>query len=50
MPNVPTVHSPTVPPAGSQLPESRWVDLDGPVRYVDFGGPADGPLHPRADG
>ncbi len=23
---------------------SRWVDLDGPVRYLDFGGPADGPV------
>lgn len=23
--------------------ESRWVDLDGPTHYVDFGGPADGP-------
>lgn len=26
------------------LPPSRWVDLDGPVHYVDFGGPDDGPL------
>lgn len=25
-------------------PESRWIDLDGPVHYVDHGGPADGPL------
>ena len=25
-------------------PESRWADLDGPVHYVDHGGPADGPL------
>lgn len=25
-------------------PESRWTDLDGPVHYLDFGGPADGPL------
>jgi len=24
--------------------ESLWVDLDGPVHYVDHGGPADGPL------
>jgi pimeloyl-ACP methyl ester carboxylesterase len=24
--------------------ESCWVDLDGPVHYVDYGGPADGPL------
>jgi len=23
---------------------SRWIDLDGPVRYLDFGGPADGPV------
>jgi pimeloyl-ACP methyl ester carboxylesterase len=23
---------------------SRYVDLDGPVHYLDFGGPADGPL------
>jgi pimeloyl-ACP methyl ester carboxylesterase len=28
------------PPAGV----SRWADLDGPVRYLDFGGPADGPV------
>jgi pimeloyl-ACP methyl ester carboxylesterase len=26
------------------LPPSRWADLDGPVHYVDFGGPDDGPL------
>jgi pimeloyl-ACP methyl ester carboxylesterase len=25
-------------------PPSQWVDLDGPVHYVDHGGPADGPL------
>ncbi|HEY7719616.1 MAG TPA: alpha/beta hydrolase [Pedococcus sp.] len=25
-------------------PRSQWVDLDGPVHYLDFGGPADGPL------
>jgi len=25
-------------------PESRWADLDGPVHYLDFGGPRDGPL------
>jgi pimeloyl-ACP methyl ester carboxylesterase len=23
---------------------SRWVDLDGPVHYIDHGGPAQGPL------
>jgi pimeloyl-ACP methyl ester carboxylesterase len=27
-----------------EFPPSRWADLDGPVHYVDFGGPADGPL------
>lgn len=25
-------------------PESRWADLDGPVHYLDYGGPEDGPL------
>jgi pimeloyl-ACP methyl ester carboxylesterase len=24
--------------------QSRWIDLDGPVHYLDFGGPAHGPL------
>ncbi|MDI1290308.1 MAG: alpha/beta fold hydrolase, partial [bacterium] len=24
--------------------ESLWADIDGPVHYVDHGGPADGPL------
>src|SRR4029077_6037299 len=23
---------------------SRWADLDGPLHYLDFGGPAGGPL------
>jgi pimeloyl-ACP methyl ester carboxylesterase len=23
--------------------QSRWTDLDGPLHYLDFGGPADGP-------
>jgi len=23
---------------------SRWIDLDGPVHYLDFGGPAGGPV------
>ncbi len=31
-------------PSPGGLPPSRWVDLDGPVHYVDYGGPADGPL------
>jgi pimeloyl-ACP methyl ester carboxylesterase len=30
--------------AAGQVPPSRWVDLDGPVHYVDYGGPAGGPL------
>ncbi len=30
--------------AGADRPVSRWIDLDGPVHYVDHGGPADGPL------
>jgi pimeloyl-ACP methyl ester carboxylesterase len=29
-----------VPGAGAR---SRWIDLDGPVHYLDFGGPASGP-------
>ena len=32
-----------VSPDLAQLAESRFVDLDGPVHYLDFGGPADGP-------
>jgi pimeloyl-ACP methyl ester carboxylesterase len=31
-------------PSTADRPESRWVDLDGPVHYVDHGGPVDGPL------
>lgn len=31
--------------AGEQPPGlPRWADLGGPVHYLDFGGPADGPL------
>jgi len=30
------------PPAGAR--RARWADLDGPVHWVDLGGPADGPL------
>ena len=25
-------------------PPSKWVDLDGPVHYLDYGGPTDGPM------
>jgi pimeloyl-ACP methyl ester carboxylesterase len=31
-------------PGSDDRPISRWVDLDGPVHYVDHGGPVDGPL------
>jgi pimeloyl-ACP methyl ester carboxylesterase len=37
------------PAAGDEAPalgagtRSRWADLDGPVHYLDFGGPASGP-------
>jgi pimeloyl-ACP methyl ester carboxylesterase len=27
-----------------QVPPSQWVDLGGPVHFVDYGGPQDGPL------
>ncbi len=27
-----------------QARRSRWIDLDGPVHYLDFGGPSRGPL------
>jgi pimeloyl-ACP methyl ester carboxylesterase len=30
--------------SAGQVPPSRWVDLDGPVHFVDYGGPDDGPL------
>jgi pimeloyl-ACP methyl ester carboxylesterase len=33
-----------VSPDLAQLAESRVVDLDGPVHYLDFGGPPDGQL------
>lgn len=35
---------PRSPRARAPLPSSQWVDIDGPVHYVDHGGPADGPL------
>jgi pimeloyl-ACP methyl ester carboxylesterase len=31
-------------PGGTPSPISRWADLDGPVHYVDHGGPQDGPI------
>jgi pimeloyl-ACP methyl ester carboxylesterase len=31
-------------PGASSAGLSRWTDLSGPVRYLDFGGPADGPV------
>jgi pimeloyl-ACP methyl ester carboxylesterase len=30
-------------PDGSLGGRSRWIDLDGPVHYLDFGGPSGGP-------
>lgn len=27
-----------------ELPEAKWVDLNGPVHYLDFGGPDEGPV------
>jgi len=37
---------PVTPPgtAGPLDDRSHWVDLDGPVHYLDYGGPAGGPL------
>jgi pimeloyl-ACP methyl ester carboxylesterase len=31
-------------PAAQFRGRSRWIDLDGPFHYLDFGGPADGPV------
>ena len=28
----------------SRTARSRWLDLDGPVHYLDYGGPEDGPV------
>ena len=39
-PDTQLADGPGAPSAGI----SRWTDLDGPVRYLDFGGPADGPV------
>ena len=37
----PAAPDPAAEPAGGR---SRWIDLDGPVHYLDFGGPARGPV------
>ena len=29
---------------GQPVAVSRWTDIDGPVHYLDYGGPADGPV------
>ena len=29
---------------GLQLLGTRWADIDGPVHYLDFGGPARAPM------
>ena len=29
---------------GQPVAVSRWTDIDGPVHYLDFGGPARGPV------
>jgi len=38
----------TLPPSAAEqslgLPESRWIDVDGPVHYREWDGPADGPV------
>jgi pimeloyl-ACP methyl ester carboxylesterase len=40
-----TASSPAESPGPAEpAPESRWVDLGGPVHYVDYGGPEEGPL------
>ena len=39
-PDTPVATAPAAPPAGI----SRWTDIGGPVHYLDFGGPAGGPL------
>jgi pimeloyl-ACP methyl ester carboxylesterase len=39
-PGTPIIAAPAAPPGGI----SRWTDIGGPVHYLDFGGPADGPV------
>ena len=37
-------HPPGPRPARALGGHSRWADIDGPVHYLDFGGPAGGPV------
>jgi pimeloyl-ACP methyl ester carboxylesterase len=39
-PGTPITAAPAAPPGGI----SRWTDIGGPVHYLDFGGPAGGPV------
>jgi pimeloyl-ACP methyl ester carboxylesterase len=39
-PDTPVATAPAAPPGGI----SRWTDIGGPVHYLDFGGPAGGPV------
>jgi pimeloyl-ACP methyl ester carboxylesterase len=39
-PDTPVAAVTAAPPGGI----SRWTDIGGPVHYLDFGGPADGPV------
>lgn len=42
---MPRIHEPAIGGLTSNLGgQSRWIDLDGPVHYLDFGGPATGPV------
>lgn len=44
--NLPFLSSPLAPDGAADTPAgaSRWSDVDGPVHYIDFGGPRRGPL------
>ena len=44
MPRVDSRRGRAEPVGVVEFPPSLWADLDGPVHYVDFGGPADAPL------
>jgi pimeloyl-ACP methyl ester carboxylesterase len=42
---LPPATPPSTPPAIPRaVPPSSWAELDGPVHYLDYGGPADAPL------